>query len=49
CPGVQVLAGSDVDSIKCDRFKKVVTEWQGKGDWAAWRYYRETGNGFTGD
>lgn len=30
CPGVQVLAGSDVDSIKCDRFKKVVTEWQEK-------------------
>ena len=20
-----------------------------KGDWAVWRYYRETGNGFTGD
>ena len=24
-------------------------ELQEKGDWAVWRYYRETGNGFTGD
>lgn len=30
CPGVQVVAGSDVDSIKLERFKKVVTEWQKK-------------------
>lgn len=28
CPGVQVLAGSDVDSMKRDRFKNVVTGWQ---------------------
>jgi len=30
CPGVQVLAGSDVDSMKRDRFKNVVTGWQEK-------------------
>ena len=30
CPDVQVLAGSEVGSIKYDRFKKVVTEWQEK-------------------
>ena len=28
CPGVQVAAGSDVDTIKNDRFCKVVSEWQ---------------------
>jgi len=28
CPGVQVAAGSDVDSMKRDRFNKVVTAWQ---------------------
>ncbi|MDH6311975.1 putative dehydrogenase [Parabacteroides sp. PFB2-10] len=28
CPGIQVVAGCDVDSIKRDRFKKVVGEWQ---------------------
>ncbi len=30
CPGVQVVAGSDVDSLKRDRFVKRVTEWQKK-------------------
>jgi predicted dehydrogenase len=30
CPGVQVVAGSDVDSIKNDRFKLRVNEWQKK-------------------
>ena len=28
CPGVQVVAGSDVDSMKRERFSKVVTAWQ---------------------
>lgn len=28
CPGVQVVAGCDVDSIKNDRFKRAVTAWQ---------------------
>ena len=28
CPGVQVAAGSDVDSMKIDRFIKVVSGWQ---------------------
>ena len=28
CPGVQVAAGSDVDSMKRDRFSKVVSAWQ---------------------
>ncbi len=28
CPGVQVAAGCDVDSIKNDRFKQAVTAWQ---------------------
>lgn len=28
CPGIQVAAGCDVDSIKRERFKKVVGEWQ---------------------
>jgi predicted dehydrogenase len=28
CSGVQVAAGSDVDSIKNERFEKVVKEWQ---------------------
>ena len=28
CPGIQVAAGSDVDSIKNDRLCKVVSEWQ---------------------
>jgi len=28
CPGVQVVAGCDVDSIKRDRFKAAVTNWQ---------------------
>lgn len=28
CPGIQVVAGCDVDSIKRDRFKQVVTAWQ---------------------
>ncbi len=28
CPGVQVIAGCDVDSIKRDRFRQVVTAWQ---------------------
>lgn len=28
CPGVQVVAGCDVDTIKNERFKKVVTAWQ---------------------
>ena len=28
CPGVQVAAGSDVDTIKNERFNKVVSEWQ---------------------
>ncbi|KAA6347601.1 gfo/Idh/MocA family oxidoreductase [termite gut metagenome] len=30
CPGVQVVACSDVDSIKRDRFKILTTEWQKK-------------------
>ncbi len=30
CPGVQVVAGCDVDSIKRERFKKRVEAWQGK-------------------
>jgi len=30
CPGVQVVAGSDADSIKNDRFRNVVKAWQGK-------------------
>ncbi|NLD22608.1 MAG: Gfo/Idh/MocA family oxidoreductase, partial [Bacteroidales bacterium] len=29
CPGVQVVAGSDVDSIKRDRFNRIVNKWQG--------------------
>lgn len=33
CPGVQVVAGSDVDSLKRDRFAKRVTEWQTKAGW----------------
>lgn len=28
CPGVQVVAGCDVDSIKQERFKRRVTKWQ---------------------
>jgi len=28
CPGVQVVAGSDVDTMKNDRFKRLVTAWQ---------------------
>jgi len=28
CPGVQVAAGSDVDSMKRDRFFKVVSDWK---------------------
>lgn len=28
CPGVQVVAGCDVDSIKNDRFRQAVTAWQ---------------------
>ena len=28
CPGVQVAAGCDVDSMKRDRFAKVVSAWQ---------------------
>jgi len=28
CPGIQVAAGSDVDTIKNDRFRRVVSEWQ---------------------
>ena len=28
CPGVQVAGSSDVDSMKRDRFNKVVSEWQ---------------------
>ena len=28
CPGVQIAAGSDVDSMKRDRFCKVVSAWQ---------------------
>ena len=28
CPGVQVAGGSDVDSMKRDRFRKVVSDWQ---------------------
>ena len=28
CPGVQVVAGSDVDTIKNRRFHNIVTEWQ---------------------
>jgi predicted dehydrogenase len=30
CPGVQVIAGSDVDLIKRDRFNIEVKKWQGK-------------------
>ena len=30
CPGVQVAAGCDVDSIKRERFRRRVTEWQKK-------------------
>ncbi|KAA6313074.1 hypothetical protein EZS27_036097, partial [termite gut metagenome] len=30
CPGVQVVACSDVDSIKRDRFRILTTEWQKK-------------------
>src|SRR5690554_149717 len=30
CPGVQIIAGSDVDSMKRDRFNRVVTGWQEK-------------------
>ena len=28
CPGVQVAAGCDVDTIKNDRFRKMTTDWQ---------------------
>jgi predicted dehydrogenase len=28
CPGVQIVAGCDVDSIKRERFVKITTEWQ---------------------
>jgi predicted dehydrogenase len=28
CPGVQIAAGCDVDSIKRERFVKITTEWQ---------------------
>ncbi len=28
CPGVQIAAGCDVDTIKNERFKKVITSWQ---------------------
>ena len=28
CPGVQVAAGCDVDSIKRERFRRYVTGWQ---------------------
>lgn len=28
CPGVQVVAGCDVDSIKTERFRRVVERWQ---------------------
>jgi predicted dehydrogenase len=28
CPGVQVAAGCDVDTMKNDRFRRMVTEWQ---------------------
>jgi len=31
CPGVQVAAGCDVDSIKVERFVKYATEWQKRG------------------
>ena len=30
CPGVQVVAGCDVESIKRDRFKRIVETWQKK-------------------
>ena len=30
CPGVQVVAGSDADSMKNDRFRNVVKGWQEK-------------------
>ena len=30
CPGVQVVAGCDVDTIKTERFRRVIAEWQKK-------------------
>ena len=33
CPGVQVVAGCDVDALKRERFMKRVTEWQKKTGW----------------
>ena len=33
CPGVQVVAGCDVDALKRERFMKRVTEWQKKAGW----------------
>lgn len=39
-PGVQVVACCDVDTMKTERFRRRVE---------AWRWYQETGNGYTAD
>ena len=33
CPGIQIVAGCDVDALKRERFMKRVTEWQKKAGW----------------
>jgi predicted dehydrogenase len=46
CPGVQVVAGSDVDSLKRERFTKIVSAWQknnntGSGRCDGYEFYEE--------